>query len=975
MIEEDFHNNICTYLKEKFKYRVLSADDIADKEFYFVESHLTEFIQATQLETWNTLHDEYFGSDTARQILKAIKEDLQIKPLWLIIRNGVEVKGKQIYLYSPRPRSNQHTAQQEDFEKNILAYKKEFYFDKDSSEAIDLVIYLNGLPIITTELKHHGETGEASSYIDAINQYVDRRHSVSKIFSLPFAHFAADTDEVKVATNPRNENNFQPFNTGLENKVNPEIPTGEYPVWHLYGQAFSPEYICDFLEYFLIYVPANAEKQTASFSIMPRFHQLRSTRKLTADVLDFAETNDVLGKKYLINHSPGSGKTLTIGWMAERLDTLNKSTTNQKVFDHIFILTDRKSLNKNVKDDLEKFSQLERKIIFTESGSDIIDGLNDKTNIIVTTIQKFNWVQKELKENQSFKNLKVAFLIDEAHRSQGGKMGKNVRTTFADTVEVEEVETTVEDDVEEAFINLDISRQVYVAFTATPTSKTLKLFGQPFDVYTEDEAIKEKYILDVADNIISYESMYHHWDKDKKKPDEKLYQKGLLRKMMNDMAYEDESLIQYKSTVIIDHFEKAVKEMLEGKAKAFVVASTIQAGYTYFLSLNKIIEKRNLQYKILFAFSGSFKDKVSKEDLNEAKLNELEINEENPIENYFEKDEYRILIVVNKFQQGFDEPLLCAMYLDKIVNGVNAVQTISRLNRIYPNKHTTAVIDFTNNSKEIFKAFSKYRKGAKVREADPDPSELRDLFNEIMAFNIFSDDMIEQYIETVAEQNDQVFAAMSLIFRTQFEKTITDIEPRKAFVNLLLKYVKKFNFFAQFIQLPEDLERFALFADLIAGKLIKLGTEKSMKKSLESVTIEKTAIQDLGIKKNPHLVKEPKGGKKSPPVPPKATIAEVIDDIRNSFSIEQGDEIIINEIYAETMNDHDLMQLIFSNRNDNDFLQRVVASKLKAQIIQAYKDKGQILKTREPQYKDEGGIFDLFADNIIRHAKYKTDEA
>jgi type I restriction enzyme, R subunit len=513
----------------------------------------------------------------------------------------------------------------------------------------------------------------------------------------------------------------------------------------------------------------------------------------------------------------------------------------------------------------------------------------------------------------------------------------------------------------------------YVAFTATPVPKTLALFGQPFDVYTEDEAIKEGYILDVAENIVSYKTLYHHLDVGLMKSDEKLYPKGILVKLLNDMAYEDESLIQYKSTVIIDHFEKEGKEMLEGKAKAMVVASTIQAGYIYFLSLNKIIEKKGLKYKTLFAFSDGFTEKVSKQQMNESKVNKLEITDEMPIENYFDKEEYRILIAVNKFQQGFDEPLLCAMYLDKNVNGVNAVQTISRLNRKYPSKNTTAVIDFTNNSKDIFKAFSKYRKGTKVREADPDPSELRDLHIEVMAYNIFSDDMIEQYLETVAEQNDQVFAAMSLIFRTQFEKAITDKGERNIFVNLLLKYVKKFNFFAQFVQLPVELERFALFADLIAGKLIKLGSEKTLKKSLENVTIEKASVKSLGIKKNPNIVKEPKVGKITPPVPPKATIEEVIDDIRNILRIEEGDEIIIKEIYAETMNDEDLIKLIFANRDDNDFLQRIVASKIKQQIIQAYKDKGQILKTREPQYKDEGGIFDLFAENIIRHAKYKAE--
>ena len=509
-------NHICKYLEDYFSYRALAAPDLTDKEYYLAEGHLFEFIQQTQAETWKYLQSNYFGSDTGRQISKAIKDETAFKPLWWIIRDGIEIKGKRVYLYTPRPRGNSNSLQQAAYKANIFSYKKEFYFAGDTSEAIDLVIYLNGLPIITAEFKHHGETGEASTWADAITQYTSRRHYISKIFSLAFAHFAADTDEAKVATNPNDEKYFQPFNTGLENKENPEIPQGEYPIWHLYGQAFSPEYICDFIEYFLIYVPANTERQNPAFTIMPRFHQLRSTRNLTANLLDFVETHDSLGKKYLINHSPGSGKTLTIGWMAERLDSLYKCTNNEKVLDIIFILTDRRNLNKNVKDDLEKFTHLKRKIIFTDKAEDILTGIRSRTNIIVTTIQKFNWVQKELKDDESLKNLKVAFLIDEAHRSQGGKMGTKVRTTFASESATSENEEnlddesqTWEDEAEETFKSLDISKQVYVAFTATPVEKTITLFGKPFDIYTEDEAIKEGYILDVADNIISYKTLYH----------------------------------------------------------------------------------------------------------------------------------------------------------------------------------------------------------------------------------------------------------------------------------------------------------------------------------------------------------------------------------------------------------------------------------------------------------------------------------
>lgn len=978
MTEEDFHIHICTYLREKLGYRSLSKTDINEKEYYFVESQLFEFILETQAETWKFLHDTHFGSDTGRQIIKEIKENLQVSPLWFIIRKGIEVKGKKIYLYIPRPRSNNSPEQTKAYKANIFAYKKEFYFAGDTTEAIDLVLYLNGLPIITAELKHHGETGEAKTYIDAINQYVDRRHDISKIFSLPFAHFAADTDEVKVATNPTDAEYFQPFNTGLTNNENPEIPEGEYPIWHLYGQAFSPEYICDFIEYFLIHVSALPAEHQSAFTIMPRFHQLRSTRNLTADVLTHADKNDILGKKYLIHHSPGSGKTLTISWMAERLNSLYKTTTNEKVIDIIFILTDRKSLDTNIKDDLKKFVHLQRQIVFTIKSHEIKTHIKKKTNIIVTTMQKFNNVQKDLASDESLKGLKVAFLIDEAHRSQNGKMGKNVRRTFknessqnAGANETEIEEPTFEDELAKSFKELDISRQVYVAFTATPIDKTITLFGKPFDVYTEDEAIKEGYILDVADNIISYKTLYHlntTWAK----PDNKLYPEGLLVKLLRDIAFEDEIIIQYKSTVIIEHFDKEVSQLINGKAKVMVVTSSRQAGYNYFLALSQIIKERGLPYKILYAFT-NFTEKVSKKALTEANVNNIEITDDTPIETFFTKDEYRILIVASKFQQGFDEPLLSAMYLDKFVKGVNAVQTISRLNRKCPGKTGTTVIDFTNNAKEIFKAFSKYRKGAKVRETEPDLKELQDLYVEIMAYGVFNQEMIDKYIETANEGNDPVFAALSLAFRTYFEKTITDIDERKAFVNLLWKYVKKFNFFAQFFQIDDILTQFAFFADLVAGKLIKIGTESSLKKALKNITVEKASIKYLGGKKNPNIFKTPKVRKPGEPfVPPKATIEDVIHTIREQFKIEEGDEIIIKEIYASVMEDKEIIALIFANPDDKNFLQTTVAKRIKELIIKTYRDKGLIRKTLDPVYKNKGGIFDLLVQNIIRHGVHKA---
>ena len=586
--EETLHVHICDYLRDKHGYRVLTAGDLNDpdmdaddKEYYFIEMQLMEFLLATQKEKIEKLQNDYYGSETGEQILRQIRKELEYKPLWLIIRDGVQIKDVKIHLYNPKPRSINSREDLTSFSTNIFAYKKEFY-PFANAEAIDLVVYLNGLPIISLELKHYGDTGTGTSYEDAIRQYVGRRQDQSKIFSLCFAHFAADNLEVTVAADPGKYNNFKYYNTGL---VNQGQPQGEYPIWHLYAMVLSPEYISNFIEYFLVYLAPDREKEKPATTIIPRYHQSRSVRNLASDLLRKAEETNLLGYKYLIFHSAGSGKTLTISWMAEQIDSLHKAVTGEKVLDVVFVLTDRKSLDGNVKDDLEKFVHLKDKMVFTDNVNDLRKAIKARKNIIVTTIQKFNYIQEELQGNGELKKMKVGFLIDEAHRSQGSKMAKNIKRVFSETepdaVNAGEENETVEDQLEEAFKELDMSNQVYIAFTATPIRKTITLFGKPFDTYTEDEAIQEGYILDVAESIISYHTMYHLTTYNAKQ-DEHLYPKGIVARALANIAYEDEDIIQFKSQIITEHFETNILNMLKGKAKAMLVTSSRQAGYNYY---------------------------------------------------------------------------------------------------------------------------------------------------------------------------------------------------------------------------------------------------------------------------------------------------------------------------------------------------------------------------------------------------------
>jgi type I restriction enzyme R subunit len=737
-----FQDHICAFLENEHKYIPLSRTDFADKEYHIIEKHLVSFIKATQADKYETIEENY-GADTDLEIINALKDELSKKQLWLVMRDGLMVKGTKIELYKPKPRSATSKLQEENYQKNKFAFTKEYYYNSLTQERIDIVIWLNGLPIIVIELKHEDE-GQTCE--DAIFESFLTRDLTNKMYKMPFLYVASSNTEIKVATNPNSENNFRWFNAELVNKAETE---GEYPVEHLYRHALSKENIAKYLEHYLVFVPADETItehgeiiSTQSYTIFPRYHQLRASKKLAENVKEHVNENKILGKKYLINHSAGSGKTLTIAWMSDLLDSLY-TEENNKVFDNIIILTDRRSLNKNVKDDLEKFTHLGTKINFTKRSGDLANFLDRNRAIIVTTIQKFGHIQDKLKSSEDLKYRKVAFLIDEAHRSQDKKMALKQRQFFnkQDEPDHEEGDDT-ENEIEEKLKNLDTSNQVFVAFTATTTPKTVSFFGEPFDTYSEEEAIKEGYILDVAQNIISYETLYHlnyNADYIPKQKDGKDFPSGVVSKALKTIAFNDDDLIQYKSEVIVKLFEEKVLNAANGKGKAMVVASSRPAGLKYFRIIKTILEEKGANYKALFAFS-DYSDPETNESIEEVKINHLDTLHKNKvIEDVFDLDEYRILVVANKFQTGFDQPLLSAMFLDKSVNGVNAIQTVSRLNRKHVDKEQDdiLVVDFTNNSDKIFEAFNKHRKGSPYKEKEPDKAVLPELYKKIIATEVF----------------------------------------------------------------------------------------------------------------------------------------------------------------------------------------------------------------------------------------------
>jgi type I restriction enzyme R subunit len=797
-------------------------------------------------------------------------------------------------------------------------------------------------------------------------------------------YLALSNTEAKVATNPSSEHNFLWFNAQLVNKAETK---GEYPVEHVYRYALSKENIVKYLEHYLVFVPAVEEinakgelEKKPSFTIFPRYHQFRASKNLAEDVKIHVEDTRALGKKYLINHSAGAGKTLTIAWMADLLDSLYTSD-NKKVFDNIIILTDRKSLDKNVKEDLEKFNHLRDKLNFSDKSRDLANYLEKDRDIIVSTIHKFAHIQEKLQNNDVLKNRKVAFLIDEAHRSQDGKLALTMREYFNKESEDKE-DSNADDEDLKSLEKLNINNQVFVAFTATTTPKTVSYFGNPFDVYSEQEAIAEGYILDVAQNIISYETLYNL--RLKEAIPDKDFPVGTVSMALRTLAFNDDSLIQYKSEVIVKLFEEEVAQTIKGKGKAMVVTSSRLAGLKYFENLKTILEEKKLPYKVLFAFS-DFTHPETKETIEEKVVNNLDSDHGGkPIEDVFDHPEYRILVVANKFQTGFDQPLLSAMFLDKAVKDVNAIQTVSRLNRRHNDKEQDdiLVVDFTNNAKEIFSTFNKHREGSPYKEKEPDKAVLKELFEDIKNKEVFTDEEIELYInafieaeEEARERNstpDAILSNLNQDYREKFKKALPALEDQKEYVGLLRRYKSLFYFMAKFFKFDQELIDFVVFAEAMSDMLIRKGKTSEMKSFLDKVELSKGAIKYHGKKTNLKVAEDKpkktglkfgKGGN----APARTTIESAIAEIEIKYPISKDEVVVIKEICTEVSGNYEIKERVKANKNNKIYLSSTAKPKIKQEVKRGYIVRDMVDKLEEPIYSERGGIISLMGNAIIKH--------
>ena len=715
-------------------------------------TQLLNFLQATQSDAVEMLELAADGIKRT-QFLHRLQGEITKRGVVDVLRKGVSHGEGLVDLYKLLPTPG-NAATAEAFGKNIFSVTRQVRYSNDSGNELDLVIFINGLPVLTFELKN---SLTKQTLADAIVQYQTTRSPQELLFQLGrcVAHIAVDVAEASFCTELNGKASwFLPFNqgwnSGAGNPPNPEGMKTDY----LWKYVLARESLANIIESYAQVVEeadVNAKKRKKRKQIFPRFHQLRTVRAL----LRRAHTDGV-GKRYLIQHSAGSGKSNTIAWLAHQLVELRlKDDPMTAQFDSIIVITDRRTLDTQIARTIKGYDHVAAIFGHSDNAQELRGFLQKGKKIIVTTVQKFPFILDELGD---LSGKRFALLIDEAHSSQGGKTTARMHEALGGKVAEEEFE---EDSTQDA-VNAEIEKRIasrkllanasYFAFTATPKNKTLELFGEKILIgdkvqfrspaeltYTTKQAIQEKFILDVVENYTTYNSFYQVA---KTVEDDPEFDKVKALKKIRHYVESHDKAICRKAEIMVDHFiaQVAGKQKIGGKARAMIVCNGIARAIDYWREVSDYLTQIKSPYKAIVAYSGDFEiggQKKTEADLNGFPSKDIPAN--------LKQDPYRFLIVANKFVTGFDEPLLHTMYVDKPLAGVLAVQTLSRLNRAHPQKHDTFVLDFADNAEAVKVAFQDYYR-ATIQTGETDANKLHDLKAELDGQQVYSWQQVEKLV-------------------------------------------------------------------------------------------------------------------------------------------------------------------------------------------------------------------------------------
>ncbi|SMP49123.1 type I restriction enzyme, R subunit [Desulfonatronum zhilinae] len=938
--ENTFETALVQTLVEQGGYTQGNAEDYS-KELGMFKYEVIAFLQASQPKRWAKI-SAIHGADTDNRIIQRLYKELDLRGSLDVLRNGFVDYGVRFQMAYFQPASGLNPDAVDLYNKNSLKVYRQIYYSTKNKNSVDVVLALNGISVATLELKNQF-TGQDVG--NALKQYSTTRDNKELLFAFKkrtLVHFAVDQDEVFMTTKLDGSKTYWlPFNKGANNgKGNPKNENG-YRTAYLWEYILQKNSWMEILQRFLHLETEEFESNGKIYKkeklIFPRYHQLDAVRKISNNVLEVEA-----GTNYLIQHSAGSGKSNSIAWLAYRLSSLHNAT-DKRIFDSVIVVTDRKVLDQQLQNTIYQFEHKTGVVQRIDKDStQLASALGYGTNIIITTLQKFPFVVDKVRE---LPDRNYAVIIDEAHSSQGGEASKKMKEVLAaKTLEEATTEDTTDDYTGDDFVREQIERSAqsrgqqsnisFFAFTATPKYKTLQVFGhkdakgkpQPFHLYSMRQAIEEGFILDVLKNYTTYE-LYFKLTK-AIEDDPNLNKKKAAKAIGKFVSLHPHNLAQ-KTEIIIEHFKQIVTHKIGGKAKAMLVCGSRLHAKRYFEEFNKYIKEKGYQndIKILVAFSGKVIDDNTPDGVSEPQMTGYS---EKELPEIFDKEEYKILIVADKYQTGFDQPLLQTMYVDKKLSGVKAVQTLSRLNRTCAGKEDTFVLDFVNDRETIFASFQPYYEITTVTE-ETDINHLYDLKARLDEFQIYWETEIEAFANVYFNPETKLNNPKQQKYLYSFTdpavdrfKEIEEEEKQDEFKKGLRTWTNLYAFLAQIMPFVDpDFERFYAYAKLLQTRLPKRELSESLHLD-DEVALEYYRLQkikegsiDLLTGETGELSGTTEAGLKRAK-DEEALLSEIINVLNDRFGteFEEADKLFFDQIEAELMEDKTLQTQAKVNKID-----------------------------------------------------------
>jgi type I restriction enzyme R subunit len=905
---------------------------VFDRVLAFDSTVLFEFIKDTQKNTWDSLVAIH-GVEAQKKFLYRLNQELDTRGMLDCLRHGITDYGKKFALAYFKPVSRLNPETQKLYDKNILTVTRQVHYSTKDESSIDMLLSLNGLPVATIELKNPF-TGQDVD--DAKRQYKydrDERELLFQFKKRALVHFAVDTDVVYMTTRIQgSKTKYLPFNLGFDKGAgNPPNPSG-HKTAYLWEEVLAKDSWMDILGRFIHLEAKEIKGIKKETMIFPRYHQLDVVRRLSADSL-----NNKVGKNYLIQHSAGSGKSNSIAWLAYRLAGLHDQN-DLRIFDSVIVVTDRLVLDQQLQDTIYQFEHKQGVVEKIDKDSaQLAQALTSDTSIIITTLQKFPFVLEKI---SGLPKRNYAVIVDEAHSSQGGESARKMKDVLSavDVNELSEKPENVDDDVEDEIRQTMLKRGPqpnlsFFAFTATPKAKTLEVFGQKgidgkpeaFHLYSMRQAIEEGFILDVLQNYTTYQTFFQLSKKIEEDPN--VNKKKAARAIARFLTLHPYNLAQ-KTEVMIEHFRQVTMKKIGGKAKAMVVTSSREHVVRYKHEFDTYLKEKGYHdIKALVAFSGTVLLDGVPPEYTEARMNGFG---ERELPERFATAEYQILLVAEKYQTGYDEPLLHTMYVDKRLDGVKAVQTLSRLNRTCPGKEDTFVLDFVNKREDILAAFQPYYEQTQLTDTT-DPNKLYDLRNKIDSFQIIRKPDIDAFCVVFFKSKElhtkHEHAQLNALIDVAVErfKEIEKEEYKEDFANTLGVFVRLYAFLAQIMPFQDvELEKFYAYSRFLLKKLpgrdpsdiYHLGDEVA----LEYYRLQKMAEgsielqKDSGVGINPVTEAGTKKDKEE-----YALLSEIIKLLNDRFGTDftEADKLFFDQIEEEMVMDEKLGVQAKTNTIDN----------------------------------------------------------